>query len=91
MIFEIKDFGAVGDGKSLNTAAIQKAIDEAAKCGGQVRIADGVYKTGSLRLKSNVDLHIAAGAVLLGSEDLKDYLRLHIAIIKGRPVAPIPA
>lgn len=75
MIFDIQAFGAVGDGKTVNTAAIQKAIDEAAIHGGQVRIADGIYKTGSLRLRSNVDFHIAAGAVLLGSEDPNDYLR----------------
>ena len=68
MIFNVKDYGAVGDGKQMNTIAIQKAID-ACNCagGGVVLIKDGVYLTGTIILKSNVEVHIAAGAVLLGS------------------------
>lgn len=74
MIFNVKDYGAVGDGKQMNTIAIQKAID-ACNCagGGVVLIKDGVYLTGTIILKSNVELHIAAGAVLLGSPNCSDY------------------
>lgn len=74
MVFDIRDFGAVGDGTVMNTVSIQNAID---KCfengGGRVLISGGVFKTGSITLKSNVDLHIAADGVLLGSEKCEDY------------------
>jgi len=73
MDFDIKSMGAVGDGKTKNTELIQKAIDECAKTGGRVVIADGTYMTGKLIMKSNVELHIAASGVLLGSPDLCDY------------------
>lgn len=73
MTVNIKDFGAVGDGKTLNTKAIQEAIDSVAQRGGRVVIEDGTYMTGTVRLKSNVELHIASDAVLLGSPDCADY------------------
>ena len=72
-IFDIRDFGAIGDGKTLNTKAIQRAIDACAKKGGQVLLTDGVYMTGTIVLKGNVDLHIDRNAVLLGSPDCNDY------------------
>ncbi len=70
----ILDFGAVGDGKTLNTAAIQKAIDKAASDGGgSVLVPAGVFVTGTLQLRSNVDLHLEIGSVLKGSNRLEDY------------------
>jgi polygalacturonase len=73
-VFRIVDFGAVGDGKILNTGPIQKAIDRcAADGGGTVYVPPGVFVTGTLRLRSNVDLHIESGAALKGSEQLEDY------------------
>lgn len=65
----IKDYGAVGDGIALDTAAIQRAIDD----GGIVYIPAGVYRIGTIYLKSNGGLHLAAGAVLKGSHDRADY------------------
>ena len=74
MIFDIKNYGAIGDGKTLNTVAIQKAIDDCAKQGGgRVLLENGTFMTGTLFLHSNVDLHIEANAVLLGSPDCADY------------------
>lgn len=67
-------YGAVGDGKTLNTNALQKAIDGAYENGGgKVVIPAGTFLTGSLDLRSNVELHISNGAVLLGSTDINDY------------------
>jgi polygalacturonase len=70
----VREFGAVGDGKQLDTKALQKAIDTcAAAGGGTVFFPAGRYLTGTLFLKSRVTLHLEAGAVLLGSPKLEDY------------------
>ncbi|MES2922338.1 MAG: glycosyl hydrolase family 28 protein [Verrucomicrobiota bacterium] len=72
--FPISDFGAVADGKTINTAAIQKAIDQAAAAGGGVvEIPAGIWRSGSVFLKSGVDLNLAENAVLLGSTNIEDY------------------
>jgi polygalacturonase len=72
---DVKDFGAVADGKTKNTAAIQKAIDTcaAAPGGGTVKLAGGVYVSGPIVLKSNITLDVETGATLLGSPDHADY------------------
>ena len=70
----IESKGAVSDGKTLCTTAIQNAIDECNKVGGgRVVIPAGNFLTGTIVLKSNVELHLQKDAVLLGSFDLKDY------------------
>ena len=70
----VKDCGAVGDGVTLDTKAIQAAIDSvAAQGGGMVEVPAGVYLTGSIWLRDNIDLHLNTGAVIKGSPDLKDY------------------
>ncbi len=74
MDIEIKSLGAVGDGKTMNTAIIQRAIDECtAAGGGRVIISDGTYMTGTIILKDNVELHIAADGVLLASPNGLDF------------------
>lgn len=66
-VFRVRDFGAAGDGKTLATAALQKAIDAAATAGGgTVEIQPGVYLTGSLFLKSHTHLLIDNGGTILG-------------------------
>lgn len=70
--FNIKDFGAVGDGKSLDTKAIQQAIDACNKQG-IVVVPKGVYLTGALFFKSYMTLYIEEGAILKGSSDLAHY------------------
>ena len=69
----VTDFGAKGDGTMLETAAIQRAIDAAAKHGGIVVVPAGTYVTGAIFVKSGVSLQIEKGATLLGSEHLEDY------------------
>jgi alpha-L-rhamnosidase len=70
----IADSGAVPDGKTLDTKAIQAAIDEVdGHGGGTVIVPPGSYLTGALFLKPKVELMIEAGAVLLGSTNIADY------------------
>ena len=74
MVYNIKDFGAVGDGNTLNTAAIQRAIDACFdNGGGQVLVEGGTYMFGTVIMHSNIELHIAANATLLGSPRCEDY------------------
>jgi polygalacturonase len=72
-VFLANTYGAKGDGKSLDTIAIQKAIDKAAAAGGIATLRPGLYLTGSLFLKSGVTLYLPEGATLIGSESLNDY------------------
>lgn len=77
----ITDFGAVVGGETLNTTAIQAAIDAAAaQGGGRVVIPAGVFRSGSIFLKQGVALHLAEGAVLKGSENIEDYPKLNTRI-----------
>ena len=70
----IKSFGAVADGVTVNTAAIQAAIDACASAGGgRVTVPAGIYKTGTIWLRSNIELHLEPGAVLLASDNHEDY------------------
>jgi hypothetical protein len=69
----IKNFGAIGDGKTMNTKALQMAIDKCSKNGGKVIIPAGIFLTGSIHLRSDVDLYLCKGAVLQGSTGLSDY------------------
>src|SRR4051812_8859678 len=72
--YNIRDFGAKGDGKTLDTAALQAAIDTCTRDGGgTVLVPAGTFVIGTTELKSNVTLHLAASATLLGSGDGKDY------------------
>lgn len=75
-VFWANSFGAVADNATNSTAAIQKAIDTAAKNGGTVAFEPGSYLTGAIFLKSNVHLRIDPTVTLIGSQDEKDYPRL---------------
>jgi polygalacturonase len=72
--YNIRGFGARGDGKTVDTRALQAAIDACANDGGGiVLVPAGTFVIGSTELKSNVTLRIAAGGKLLGSADGRDY------------------
>lgn len=67
-------FGAKADGKSLDSPAINAAIDACSRSGGgEVHLRPGIYRSGSVVLKSNVTLFLEQGSTLLGSTDLRDY------------------
>ncbi len=73
-VFDVRAFGAKGDGVAKDTAAIQAAIDAAERAGGgTVELTAGVYLSGSIFLKDNVDFHLGPGATLKGSVDKADY------------------
>ena len=73
-VFNILDYGAVADSITNNAKAIQQAIDEASVNGGQVFVPAGTFLSGTIRLKSNIDFHLSAGAVLLCSCDEMEIL-----------------
>jgi hypothetical protein len=73
-VYNIADFGAVGDGNTLNTVAVQKAIDTCTnENGGTVLVPAGDFVIGTIELKSNVTLQVAAKGRLLGSAKIEDY------------------
>lgn len=73
--YNIVDFGAISDGETNNSEAIKKAIATCSEAGGgKVIIPSGRFLTGPIHLKSNVNLHLEAGAEVLFSKESKDYL-----------------
>jgi hypothetical protein len=67
-VYDVRKFGAIGDGKTLDHDAINKAIDAAAAAGGgTVYVGPGKYLCGSLHLKSNINLHLDMGAEIIGA------------------------
>ncbi len=72
--YMITEYGAKGDGVSLNTCSIQEAIDDCYKNGGgRVIIPPGKFLTGTLEMKNDIELHLKKGAVLLGSPNIEHY------------------
>ncbi len=81
--FDVKTYGAAGDGLALDTAAIQKAIDAAGARGGTVVFPAGRFLSGTITLRSHVTLHLSPGAVLLGSTRIADYNPRHLIYATG--------
>ena len=74
-VYNVRDFGAVGDGKTIDTQAINKAIRSCSQAGGgTVLFTPGEYVTGTFIMLSHVTLNLEAGAVIKGSTNLADYL-----------------
>ncbi|NOU97494.1 hypothetical protein GC093_30350 [Paenibacillus sp. LMG 31456] len=74
MSYNVKHFGAIGDGHTLDHEAIQSAIDECSQSsGGMVVVPQGTYLCGTIHIRSNVCLHLEMGAVILGADDPSHY------------------
>jgi polygalacturonase len=83
--FNLSDYGAVGDGQTKNTKAFADAIEACTKAGGgRVVVPAGMWLTGAIELKSNLDLHLEKGAVIQFSEDYDDYPLIQ-STWEGRP------
>lgn len=72
-VFDITNFGAVGDGVTSNTKAFKDAIIAASKNGGQVFVPDGIFLTGPIELLSKVNLHLSDNAIILFSKNKEEY------------------
>ena len=73
-IYDITAYGAVGDGKTSNTAVFAKAVEEATQNGGGIiYVPPGEYLTGPIILQSDMTLHISRGATILGSHDEEEF------------------
>lgn len=90
-MIDIRDFGAVGDGITLDTAAVQKALDCCKKNGGTVVVPGGkTYKIGRIQIYSNTELYLESGAVLKQSDRIED-LRSISAVDKSNNETDIPS
>jgi polygalacturonase len=87
-VFDVRQFGAAGDGKTLDTPAIQKALDECDRAGGgTVRLSAGTYLSKPIFLHGQTTLEIEAGAVLQATDDPADFVDRNgagLAFVNGR-------
>ncbi|MCC7499018.1 MAG: glycoside hydrolase family 28 protein [Bryobacterales bacterium] len=82
--YNVASFGALGDGHTINTVAIQKAIEAASAAGGGVVLVPaGTFVSGTIQLRSNVTLRILPGGMLKGSGSISDYPQLHLILANG--------
>jgi polygalacturonase len=91
--YSITDFGAIGDGVFLNTDAFSKAIaDLSLKGGGTLTVPGGVWLTGPITLKSNINLHLEDGSLLIFSKNYDDYPLVETyfeGLVTKRCISPI--
>lgn len=85
----IKDFGGVGDGLTLNTEAFAKAIKALDnKGGGHLVVPEGVWLTGLISLKDNIDLHLEKNAILMATPDRTQHFKVKDGV-KDKKCSPL--
>ena len=73
-MYNVKDYGAKGDGITIDTKAVQAAVDACYDAGGgQVYFPEGIFVLGTVHFRSNVEIHISKGATVLGSKNADDF------------------
>jgi polygalacturonase len=83
-VYNVRDHGAKGDGTTLDTNAVQAAIDACNRDGGgTVLVPAGTFHIGTIEMKSNVALHVTAGGTLLGSADGRQYHAVDAIPLRG--------
>ncbi|MFC5653622.1 glycoside hydrolase family 28 protein [Paenibacillus solisilvae] len=89
--YSIVDFGAIGDGLTMNTEAVNRAIEAcSSEGGGTVHIPPGIWLTGPIQLQSGVNLHAQQGALVLFSRNFDDYPLIHTSYEGIRTVRCMP-
>jgi hypothetical protein len=79
MNYDIREYGALADGRTVNTKAIQAAVDACAEAGGgRVVVPAGTFVSGPIFLKSNVEFHLSAGALLKANPDMSAYSKVDL-------------
>jgi polygalacturonase len=87
--FSIRDYGAIGDGQTLNTAAFAKAIEACVKAGGgKVIVPAGLWLTGPIELQSNLNLVVERGALIQFTPDRSQYPIIQMKGSNNYQVAP---
>ncbi len=91
-VFDVRQFGAKGDGKAVDTAAIQRALDECGKAGGgTVRFPEGTYLSKPINLRSHTTVQLDSNAILKATDDPKDYLPSTVTweeVLEGKSKGP---
>ncbi len=91
-VFDVRQFGAKGDGTNLDTEAIQKALDACGNAGGMVKVPAGTYLSRPLTLRTKTTLQLDAGATLKATDEPKDFLAADVAwddILNGSKKGPL--
>jgi len=83
-IFNVREFGAVGDGKALDTKAIQKALNACGQAGGTVEFPPGTYLSQPLKIRTQTTVRLEAGATLLASTNQRDFMKVPGDWLKAR-------
>ena len=89
-VYKLSDYGIISSISEVQTAAIQRVIDEAAKTGGVVYVPEGIFKSGALHFPQGTNLYLCKGAVLLGSENILDF-PIEMTRIEGQTCKYFPA
>ena len=71
--FDLRAYGAIGDGRTSNTEAFRKAIEAATAEGGRVIVPNGIWLTGPIRILTNTELHLEDNAVILFDKNQDEY------------------